>query len=278
MIGSHFFARTTGFATGAAAADGVVTAGAVSAGTVGVVAGVVSATVALLSSPPPLEISRITTTTPATSAPMAAQRPYERLRPGFRLGLVATALAVAAVLLAPSISGTDAAAALASAFDPDLGAVLRAVFGEALRVAFAGVLRADAEEDRFAGAFSFAADDFADEAEVFLAAGFLGAPLELDFGRLLGFFGVATAAHYSVAPRIRRWFPPVCKRKGGPEAAPLSVAQSLGSGALLASTLVSAALLAAVISAALLGGVAAFLDIGCGCLRCLEHPSLLSVG
>jgi hypothetical protein len=119
--------------------------------------------------------------------------------------LVATALAVAADLGAPSTSGIAAAAALASAFEPDFGAVLRAVLGEALRVALAGV-----EEDRFEGAFLFAAGAFADAVEVFLAAGFLRALLELDFGRLLGFFGVATTAHYSAAPRIRRWFPPTC--------------------------------------------------------------------
>jgi hypothetical protein len=154
-----------------------------------------------------------------------------------------------------------------------------ALLADALR--FAGALRADAEVERFAGAFRFAAVDFDDVAEVFLAAGFLRPALareELDFELLLGFFGVAIAAHYSVALRIRRRFSPTCKRKGGPEAAPLSSAQSLGSGALLASTLIPAALLAAVISAALLGGAAAFLNIGRGCLRCLEHPSLLSFG
>lgn len=48
-------------------------------------------------------------------------------------------------------------------------------------------------------------------------------------------------------------------------------AQLSGSGALRASTLVPATLLATVIAAALLGGAVAFLDIGCRCLRRLQH-------
>jgi len=97
---------------------------------------------------------------------------------------VASAFATAAVLASLSRSGTAAAAALACAFDPDLGAVLRAVL--------AGALRVDLEA-----------------AEVFLVAGFFLPALEraeLDFGRLLGFLGVATAANYSEARSIRRRF------------------------------------------------------------------------
>jgi hypothetical protein len=74
MIGSHFLVRTSDCAAGAAA-DGVVTAGAVAVGVRGVVAGVVSATVALLLSSPPLAIRTITTTTAASSPTTAAMRP-----------------------------------------------------------------------------------------------------------------------------------------------------------------------------------------------------------
>ena len=65
--------------------------------------------------------------------------------------------------------------------------------------------------------------------------------------------------------------------RGGNHAIPAAPAQLLGSGALLASTRVPATLLAAV-AATLLGGATAFLSLGCGCLRCLEHALLLSVG
>jgi len=63
----------------------------------------------------------------------------------------------------------------------------------------------------------------------------------------------------------------------GTHSIPAVPAQPAGSGALLASTLVPAALLATV-TATLLGGATAFLSLGCGCLRCLEHALLLSVG
>jgi hypothetical protein len=171
------------------------------------------------------------------------------------------------------------------------------VLGDALEadvvaVRFAVVFRVDPDVVRFAAVLRVVPDDFAEDPRVepddfedaeavFLAAGFFPPLLEREeelFERLLGFFGVAMDDDYLEALRIRRRFSAPCKRKGGPEAAPLSVAQSLGSGALLASTLVPAALLAAVISAALLGGAAAFFNIGCGCLRCLQHPSLLSLG
>jgi hypothetical protein len=112
--------------------------------------------------------------------------------------LVATAFAVAALLFAPSISGTAAAAALACAFDPDFGAVLRAVLAGALRVAFARDLEADAEAERFAGAFRAVPDDF-EAAEVFRVAGFFLPALERvepDLPRLLGFFGVAMPGKY----------------------------------------------------------------------------------
>jgi hypothetical protein len=125
---------------------------------------------------------------------------------------VASALAAAAELAGSSTSGIAAAAALACAFDPDFGAVLRAVLAGALRVALAGDLRVDADavrfagalradaEDRFAGLFPFAGVDLEDEAEVFLAAGFFLPALErveLVFERLLGFFAGAMTTHYS---------------------------------------------------------------------------------
>ena len=207
MIGSHFSLRTTGFAAGAAAegvvtagVDGVVAAGGV--GAAGVVAGVVSATVALLSSPPPLAISTITTTTAARIAPVATQRVAEpRRRTGLRLGSVAVALAATAVRGGTSISGMAAAAARARAFDPDFGAVLRAVF--------AGALRLEDEAARLAGALRVPPADFDAEAEAELlrAAGFFLRALELVecvFGRLLGFFGVAIHSLYSGEQGVRR--------------------------------------------------------------------------
>ena len=120
MIGSHFFARTAGFAAGAAA--GAVTVGEVAVGVVA--AGVVSATVVLLSSPP-VAISTITTTTAASSPPAASERPTERRRPGRRLGVVASAFAASAVLA--GALGSASAAAQVRAFAPDFGAVLRAL-------------------------------------------------------------------------------------------------------------------------------------------------------
>jgi hypothetical protein len=221
MIGSHVSLRTTGFAAGAAAgaaAEGVVTAGvdgavsAAGAGAAGVVAGVVAAAVELLSSSPPLAISTITTTTAARTPPMATQRAGEpRRRPGFRLGSVAVALAATAVRGGALISGTAAAAARARAFDPDFGAVLRAVLAGALEledeaVRLAGALRVEAEEARLAGALRvFPVDfdvfpvDFDAEAELLRVAGFFLPALELierDFERLLGFLGVAIPTHY----------------------------------------------------------------------------------
>lgn len=113
--------------------------------------------------------------------------------------MVASALAAAAVLTPFSIASTAAAAALACAFDPDFGAVLRAVLAGAL----AGALEADADALRFAGAFRFEAVDLDAEPGAFLAAGFLRPELdrdELDFERLLGFFGAATAAQLFRSP------------------------------------------------------------------------------
>jgi hypothetical protein len=111
---------------------------------------------------------------------------------------VASAFAAVAVFESDSRSGTAAAAALACAFDPDFGAALRAALAGPLRVVLAPDLEADAEAERFAGAFRVVPDDF-EAAEVFLVAGFFLAPLErfeLDVERLLGFFGVAMPANY----------------------------------------------------------------------------------
>src|SRR3954447_4270730 len=225
MIGAQFSVRTAALATGAAA-EGVVTAGALAVGAGveaaggtagGAGAACVPATVGLLSSLPPPAITTNTTTTAASSPPTAIQRASDpRRRPGRRLGSVAAALASTAFLVGTSISGTAAAAALAFALLPDFGAVLRAVF--------AGVLRVDAAAARFAGAFRFEAEavrlsgafrvdavdpderaavlpfDLEEEAEAFLAAGFfLEVPelVERDFARLLGFFVVAMTTHYS---------------------------------------------------------------------------------
>ena len=68
------------------------------------------------------------------------------------------------------------------------------------------------EEDaaRFAGAFLVEPLDFEDEAAVFLAAGFLRLEpegVELLLERLLGFFGVAMATHYSDGTGNGRRYP-----------------------------------------------------------------------
>ena len=129
--------------------------------------------------------------------------------------MVDTALAAAAVRALSSTSGTAAAAARASAFDPDFGAVFRTVFAGGLGVEaeaavfrFAGALRVVPAELRFAGAFRVDPLDLADEAEVRLAAGFLRVEPErledADFVRLLGFLGVAMPTHYSRVREIRR--------------------------------------------------------------------------
>ena len=97
-----------------------------------------------------------------------------------------------------------------------MGAALRAVFAGALGVVlaealeadadlvrFAGALRVDADAARFAGALRVEPVAFDEAAEAFFAVGFLRLELErdeLDFERLLGFFGVAMAADYSEGP------------------------------------------------------------------------------
>jgi hypothetical protein len=102
-----------------------------------------------------------------------------------------------------SVAGAAAAAAFALAFAPDFGAVLRAVLAGALRVVFARVSEADPGAARFAAALRVEPGDFDEAEEVFRVAGFFRAELErdeLDFIRLLGFFGVAMAADYSEGP------------------------------------------------------------------------------